>query len=211
LRQLILLITWRLFAGNWAMSNEVSKDIIREINDDLVKIYPNLFKYAMALLGDKYNAEDAVMTSITSFLVSFKRNQEKPKSLTAYLITTIKNQINTDYKKAKRLELVEDFDDMLAPDSEVKSDPLVRKRLLKEFGELKPECREILALSALGHSYSEISEILNVVKNTVASRLFNCRNSFGRIWHGSKQAWERYQERVRRGEASRRNNLQEDN
>ena len=79
-----------------------------------------------------------------------------------YLIKVIRNTFVDEFKRSKRVTSIDDTDGYLEPvDGRLPSDPLMKKRIARAFGQLSENCREILSLLARELTYAEISESLN--------------------------------------------------
>ena len=149
------------------------------IETQLSELFPRLFKYALSLVKNKADAEDCAMEAIVSFLRIYRRDRIEPDNLEAYLIKSTRNKAMDLATRSSRHQLMDDFDGILEGDEQRSdTDPLLRKRIKESFSKLNARCREIIALSALGYAYLEISEIVSAPKNTVAGRLFKCRGDF---------------------------------
>jgi RNA polymerase sigma factor (sigma-70 family) len=156
-----------------------------ELDKKLIAIYPNLFKYSMSLTRNKQDAHDVLMEAIVSFLKTYKQSQVMPDNLQAYLITAIKNKFINETRRTQKIEVMDDLDEFLEPSNEdTRSDPLLRRRIAEAFSQLGDACREIIALRSIGHSYSEMSGIVNKPRNTIAGSLFNCRGYFRELLGG---------------------------
>lgn len=143
----------------------------------LVKAYHgDIYRYAYWLVHDKEVAEDIVQET---FLRAWKSldsllEQSKAKS---WLITILRRE-NARRFERKQLTLV-DIDDHQVEDgigmtNEASMEQqLIRRQIMK----LTPEYREPLLLQVVGgFSGEEISDILELNKNTVMTRLFRARN-----------------------------------
>jgi len=137
-------------------------------------------------------AEDVVMGVISDAL------EEKMASrlieidnLQAYLITMVKNRIKDENRKSYRdinegdltIEDGPNFFDTISDDAsrELPCDPLLFEKIKKTFRENGPECKEIIMLGCMDHSYQEISKIMDLAIGTVKSKMARCREKYASL------------------------------
>ena len=147
-----------------------------DIGDELVEAYPNLKRFAVSYVRDVDRAEDLVMSAITKILGS--SNSSDIGNLEAYAITVIKNLVKDEVRRnqPKYGEVPE------VPDHSDPGGLLVIKDALLS---LSKKCQEILELSAVGYSYSEMAEMLGIAEGTVASSKSRCLGDFKKEWDGA--------------------------
>ena len=144
----------------------MTENIIENISQQFVSLYPKLFRYAMSLTGDKHGSDDLVMHVFKSVLENFRDTRELPEQLEFYLIRSIRNKFIDDKRRFDRLSSFDDVEGYLEPiDPNLPSDPFMRKRIAKSFQKLSSSCREILGLIAQGWSYAEIQKLTKRNKN----------------------------------------------
>lgn len=157
---------------------------VKFINDDINAFhliysenYRLLFSYALRFINDDILAEDCIQNMFLKILDSRKRLPEV-RSVRAYLITSLRNQIlQSNKKKIKNFPLIDELHydyDNSGVDEEV------YKQLTSLIGKLSPRESEIIYLKYF-HSFknAEISEMLGIeyqtARNTLASAIIKMR------------------------------------
>lgn len=134
----------------------------------------DLYKYALYILGNRYDAEDVVSEC---FIEAFRglKNLREPAAFKGWIFKILsircKRRIG-EFIRARNTLNVDDF--LLLPsDSPALDETSVENvQLLKALGEIKPDERMILILSALhGYTTKEIAAILGRPHGTVSARL----------------------------------------
>ena len=143
------------------------------------RAYPKLLKYAITLTREKSAAHDLVMKSFMKVLEKFKETQELPERLDFYLVKTIRNTFIDGTRRSQFETSIDDTEGYLEPvDPALPSDPLMKKRIIKAFGELSEPCQEMLGLVAQGFTYNEIRDLTERTRNAVAGAIYKCRHNF---------------------------------
>ena len=152
----------------------------QEISNQFLEVYPRLLRYGITLTHDKSSAHDLVMKAFMKVLEKFKETDELPERLDFYLFKTVRNTSIDDKKKKFKFETsIDDTEGYLEPiDPALPSDPLMKKRIIKAFGELSAPCQEILGLVAQGFTYNDIKDLTQRTKNAVAGSIYKCRHTF---------------------------------
>ncbi|WP_246225681.1 sigma-70 family RNA polymerase sigma factor [Vibrio agarilyticus] len=134
----------------------------------------DLYRYAYWLCKDRSVAEDLVQETCLRAWKSLDSLQDE-KAAKSWLITILRRE-NARRFERKQLELV-DIDDF-GNDAKVSDEPHHQQQWLhNQIMQLEEEYREPLFLQVVaGFSGDEISEILELNKNTVMTRLFRARN-----------------------------------
>lgn len=134
---------------------------------------PRTFRYLLALLGNRAEAEDALQVVFVE-LARHPELLDRIETPAAYLITAARNvalraRASADRRRSKEAplgaaELLE------ARDSE-RCDPAEITRLERAIRQLPDEQREVLCLKAFeGMTFNEIAAALGIPANTAASR-----------------------------------------
>lgn len=159
-----------------------------------MEVYPKLLKYAIARGNDKDTAHDLVMKSFMKALEKFNKTQELPEQLLFYLIRTIRNTMVEEFRQSEvrkknpyKFTSFDDLGDYLNSVDQTASDPFMKKRIARAFGQLSDNCREILALVALDYTYNDITEITDRNRNSVAGAIFKCRDKFRIYLYGENR------------------------
>ena len=138
----------------------------RELLDS---IGPRLHRAAARMLGSREDADDAVQDVFVSLVRSRKRLRDV-ENLSAYMFVVLYRVVGRLLKnRQKRPMLLNHLDDQLAPKPQSAD---VDEELLNSAVESLPrEQREVVVLRTDGGlSFVEISELLGINVNTVASR-----------------------------------------
>ena len=157
----------------------MTKSDVNRISFRFERAYPKLLKYAITLTREKSSAHDLVMKSFMKVLEKFKETQELPERLDFYLVKTIRNTFIDGTRRSQFETSIDDTEGYLEPvDPALPSDPLMKKRIIKAFGELSEPCQEMLGLVAQGFTYNEIRDLTERTRNAVAGAIYNCRHKF---------------------------------
>jgi RNA polymerase sigma-70 factor (ECF subfamily) len=136
---------------------------------------PRLRRYARALVGDRYAADDLVQDTLERAINKF--HLWRPGSdLRAWLFTIMHNvHVNQLRSRATRPETALDEGDLLAQPA-FDADRLEIRDMQMAIAALPAEQREVILLIALEQlSYAEVSRVLGIPMGTVMSRLFRAR------------------------------------
>jgi len=136
---------------------------------------PRLRRYARALVGDRYAADDLVQDTLERAINKF--HLWRPGSdLRAWLFAIMHNvHVNQLRSRAARPETALDDGDLL-PQGAPDVDRLELRDMQTAIATLPIEQREVILLVALEQlSYAEVSKALDIPIGTVMSRLFRAR------------------------------------
>lgn len=136
---------------------------------------PRLRRYARALVGDRYAADDLVQDTLERAMNKF--HLWRPGSdLRAWLFAIMHNvYVNQLRSRAARPETALDDGDLLAQGT-ADADRLEIRDMQTAISALPAEQREVILLVALEQlSYAEVSRALGIPMGTVMSRLFRAR------------------------------------
>ena len=156
---------------------------MRQISDHL----PRLRRYARALTGDRYAADDLVQDTIERAL-SRAALWQAGSRLDSWLLTIMHNLfVNGVRSAASRLSVATD-DDEFARHPGPSADPSARlaiRDLDAALARLPPDQREVLLLVAVEDTpYEEAARILGIPVGTVMSRLSRARDRLRRLLAG---------------------------
>ncbi|CAH0540748.1 hypothetical protein VMF7928_03089 [Vibrio marisflavi CECT 7928] len=169
-------MTFGKIFGNKKPNSPVSSNMDRQRKyEALVRAYHrDLFRYAFWLCKDKSIAEDLVQETCLRAWKSLDSLQDE-KAAKSWLITILRRE-NARRFERKQFDLV-DIDDH-GNDAKVSDDPHHQSEWVQaQIMKLDTDYREPLFLQVVGgFSGEEISEILELNKNTVMTRLFRARN-----------------------------------
>ena len=167
--------------------NSVNKDMNKQRRyESLVRAYHrDLYRYAYWLCKDKHIAEDLVQETSMRAWKSLDALQDE-KAAKSWLITILRRE-NARRFERKQFDLV-DIDE---PGNSGKTDDDAhhqQKWLQNQIMKLEIEYREPLFLQVIGgFNGEEISQILELNKNTVMTRLFRARNQLKELIDSSPE------------------------
>jgi len=144
-----------------------------------------MYRTAVRIIGNEHDAEEVVQNSFLRAFESLHRFDEK-SSFTTWCFRITTNQCLDHIRKSERRRQyfessTENIDQMLAENSDLSEQALLRKDLLPiveyALGNLSPKIRTVVILKDQEElSYGEISSILNCPYGTIASRLARGRS-----------------------------------
>lgn len=147
--------------------------------DKLLAIIPDLRRYAMALLRDRFLADDLVQDSLELAI----RNQSKWQpgtQIKSWAFKIMLNRFRDDRRKYKRhLTLISDNDHVIEPLVTGNQEARVALREVAGAIEALPDDqKQVLLLVVLSEfSYKQAAEILNIPMGTFMSRLGRAREN----------------------------------
>lgn len=155
--------------------------------EDFAAHIPRLRRYARALTGDRFLADDLVQDTLERALAKF-RLWRRTGRLESWLLTIMHNvfinQLKTRINRGPETAL-----DEMTVEPAVRggqSDRLEVRDLDSALNHLPPEQREVLLLVTLEElSYEETARILDVPVGTVMSRLSRARDRLRQLLDGS--------------------------
>lgn len=147
--------------------------------DDIVKHIPRLRRYARALTGDRFLADDLVQDALERALTKFGLWRQSGR-LESWLLTILHNvYVNQLHARARRSAetVLDELGDQGAIRAQ-QNDGLEVRDLDVALARLSPEQRAVLLLVTLEEfSYEDTAKILGIPTGTVMSRLSRARAS----------------------------------
>ena len=151
----------------------------REI-DDLYRAHgPEVYRYALAVLGNHADAEDVTQTT---FLNAYRALEGgvRPRKPSNWLLTIASNAIKQRFRqeqaRPRQVQLDERIPHSPAGDDDDEG-PSVGE-LLTALSKIPPQQRQAIVLREFeGRSYAEIAEILGVTTSALETLLFRARRS----------------------------------
>jgi len=144
------------------------------IND----FHPDLLRYAHCLSDQADTAEELVQQTIER-LLNRQNQMDEIEDLQKYMFSILRNLHNDFLRKKQRDQgndpEIEPVDPQCGP-----SQKLFCQQVLAEIDGLTLAHQEVLSLVKLGHSYSQIAEMLDLPLGTAMSRIFRARNALRR-------------------------------
>jgi len=157
-------------------------------SEDILEQIPRLRRYARALLGDRYAADDLVQDTLERALSKYHL-WRAGSDLRAWLFAIMHN-VFVNQVRGRRAEIERTMEEL--PDIAVRethSDALEVADVDRALRALPEEQREVLLLVVLEEmSYEEASRALNVPIGTVMSRLSRGRERMRRLIAGARQS-----------------------
>jgi RNA polymerase sigma factor (sigma-70 family) len=149
---------------------------------------PRLRRYARALLGDRYAADDLVQDTLERAWNKF--DLWRPGSdLRAWLFTIMHN-VFVNQVRSKRSDMEKTMEELpIVPVRATQSDSLEIADVERALRGLPDEQREVLLLVAIEEmTYDEVSRSLSIPIGTVMSRLSRARERMRRLIAGAESA-----------------------
>ncbi|WP_421783281.1 RNA polymerase sigma factor [Kiloniella litopenaei] len=142
------------------------------------KLVPDLKAYAIALCGDRDQAEDLVQETMARGLETGTRLKSVDE-LRPWLFRVLRNHFfDEQRKKSVRREYFVQEKRWVSEISDQTLDPEDTIAIRNAYEELSADHREVLALvDILGLRYKEVAELLNISPGTVMSRISRARQA----------------------------------
>ncbi len=145
--------------------------------DDLYRRHgPEIYRYALAVLGNHADAEDVTQTT---FLNAYRALEQgvHPRKPVNWLLTIASNAIKQRFRQEQSRPHVVALDRDVASNGSEDDAPSVGE-LLTALSKIPPQQRQALVLREFeGRSYREIAEILGVTTSALETLLFRARRS----------------------------------
>lgn len=150
----------------------------REIGDLYRAHVAEVYRYALAVLGNHADAEDVTQTT---FLNAYRALEQgvKPRKPSNWLLTIASNAIKQRFRQEQSRPHQVELDDRIphAGAHDDDSGPSVGE-LLTALSKIPPQQRQAIVLREFeGRSYVEIAEILGVTTSALETLLFRARRS----------------------------------
>jgi RNA polymerase sigma-70 factor (ECF subfamily) len=154
----------------------ISMDLDPSVYATMLAAIPRLRAFAMSLCRDPDQADDLAQEALLRAWANVHRF-ETGSNMSAWLITILRNQYYTEYRKRRRE--VEDVDGVYAQSLAVEPTQLARlehEELRAALAELPDDVRRALILvGAEGASYEQVAQACNCSIGTVKSRVHRAR------------------------------------
>jgi len=162
------------------------------MKDELIELVPSLRKFAYSLTGNMHDADDLLQNTLERLL---SKPLPEQVTLMAWAFRVCRNCWIDEYRAKKVRSNANDaltYETQSANDNTSLDDTVTREITLKHVSsamdELPCEQRETLSLVAVqGMSYSDASEVLQVPKGTIMSRLARARTKISHLLNGQKE------------------------
>ena len=155
-----------------------------QMDPDIAQHIPRLRRYARALVGDRYRADDLVQDTLERACRKFHLWRQG-SDLRAWLFTVMHN-VFVNQVRARRLEL-EEFEDAAALPTQMERIDLLD--IERALARLPVEQREVILLVGIEQmGYGEVAKALDVPIGTVMSRLSRARERLRALLSGEPDA-----------------------
>lgn len=145
--------------------------------DDLYRRHGSeVYRYALAVLGNHADAEDVMQTTFLNAYRSLEQGV-RPRKPSNWLLTIASNAIKQRFRQELARPRQVELDDRLADASGDDDGPTVGE-LLTALSRIPPQQRQAIVLREFeGRSYNEIANILGVTTSALETLLFRARRS----------------------------------
>ena len=148
----------------------------REIDDLYRRHGGEVYRYALAVLGNHADAEDVTQTTFLNAYRSLEQGV-RPRKPSNWLLTIASNAIKQRFRQEQARPRQVELDDRIADRSPEATGPTVGE-ILTALSRIAPQQRQAIVLREFeGRSYKEIAEILNVTVSALETLLFRARRS----------------------------------
>jgi RNA polymerase sigma factor (sigma-70 family) len=159
------------------MAMTEASDAASRALDDLYRRHgTEVYRYALAVLGNHADAEDVTQTTFLNAYRSLEQGV-RPRKPSNWLLTIASNAIKQRFRQEKARPRQVELDDRLAGASSDDSGPTVGE-VLTALSRIPPQQRQAIVLREFeGRSYKEIAEIIGVTTSALETLLFRARRS----------------------------------
>ena len=148
----------------------------REVDDLYRRHGGEVYRYALAVLGNHADAEDVTQTTFLNAYRSLEQGVH-PRKPSNWLLTIASNAIKQRFRQEQARPRQVELDDRIADRSSESTGPTVGE-VLTALSHIRPQQRQAIVLREFeGRSYKEIAEILNVTVSALETLLFRARRS----------------------------------
>lgn len=151
----------------------------------IIEHIPRLRRYARALVGDRYAADDLVQDTLERAFV--KLHLWRPGSDMRAWLFTIMHNVFVNQTRSRRPEVDLDIEELPAMTVKaIQSERVELADVEKALHNIAPEQREVLLLVAVEQmTYGEAARTLSIPIGTVMSRLSRARERLRQIMSGA--------------------------
>lgn len=157
-------------------ATETSQAASRALDDLYRRHGAEVYRYALAVLGNRADAEDVTQTTFLNAYRSLEQGV-RPRKPSNWLLTIASNTIKQRFRQEKARPHYVELDERVAGTSADESGPSVGE-VLTALSRIPPQQRQAIVLREFeGRSYKEIAEILGVTTSALETLLFRARRS----------------------------------
>jgi RNA polymerase sigma factor (sigma-70 family) len=155
---------------------EASHAASRAVDDLYRRHGGEVYRYALAVLGNRADAEDVTQTTFLNAYRSLEQGV-RPRKPSNWLLTIASNTIKQRFRQESARPHQVKLDDQIAATSSEDAGPTVGE-ILTALSRIPPAQRQAIVLREFeGRSYREIAEILGVTTSALETLLFRARRS----------------------------------
>jgi RNA polymerase sigma factor (sigma-70 family) len=155
---------------------ETSQAASRALDDLYRQHGAAVYRYALAVLGNRADAEDVTQTTFLNAYRSLEQGV-RPRKPANWLLTIASNTIKQRVRQEKSRPHEVELDERVAGTSPEEDGPTVGE-ILTALSKIPPQQRQAIVLREFeGRSYNEIAEILGVTTSALETLLFRARRS----------------------------------
>jgi len=148
----------------------------REIDEFYRRHGGEVYRYALAVLGNHADAEDVTQTTFLNAYRSLEQGV-RPRKPSNWLLTIASNAIKQRFRQEQARPRQVELDDRIADRTPEATGPTVGE-IMTALSRIAPQQRQAIVLREFeGRSYKEIAEILNVTVSALETLLFRARRS----------------------------------
>ncbi|HET6623388.1 MAG TPA: sigma-70 family RNA polymerase sigma factor [Gaiellaceae bacterium] len=157
-------------------ATERSQAASRAVDDLYRRHGSEVYRYALAVLGNPADAEDVTQTTFLNAYRSIEQGV-RPRKPANWLLTIASNAIKQRFRQESSRPRHVELDDDVAGTSPDETGPTVGE-VLTALSRIPPQQRQAIVLREFeGRSYKEIAAILDVTTSALETLLFRARRS----------------------------------
>jgi RNA polymerase sigma factor (sigma-70 family) len=155
---------------------ETSQAAARAVDDLYRRHGAEVYRYALAVLGNRADAEDVTQTTFLNAYRSLEQGV-RPRKPSNWLLTIASNAIKQRFRQERARPHEVELDEGVAGTSPEEDGPTVGE-VLTALARIPPQQRQAIVLREFeGRSYTEIAEILGITTSALETLLFRARRS----------------------------------
>ncbi len=150
---------------------------MKKFESQLIEHIPKLRRYARALCGNTYTADDLVQDTLERALI--KKSLWRPDSqLRPWLFTLMHNLFINQLRQHSSLPPMQELDENIRDPSDTPERVIFAQQLQTSIRLLAVDQKEVFLLVSLeGFGYEEVAKIIGIPVGTVMSRLSRAREN----------------------------------
>ena len=162
--------------GSGMAVTETGHAAAREIDDLYRRHGGEVYRYALAVLGNHADAEDVTQSTFLNAYRSLEQGV-RPRKPSSWLLAIASNAIKQRFRQESARPRQVELDDRIADTSAEAVGPTVGE-ILTALSHIPPQQRQAIVLREFeGRSYKEIAGILSVTVSALETLLFRARRS----------------------------------